>query len=446
MYNIWEYITNNFNNRELAGAFWLLLFVGFFSWNKDIRESGFGVIKLALASKLIILFGSLAIYTAIISIIAVNYGIIGSSQYSAVVVWYFLGGLPLFFRTFSAKRDTKHFRGYAKDAISGTAFLEFIYVAKTFSLVVELFLAPIIAFIAIMSAVAESDQKYVKVNKLLTGLLVIFAAVVFWNSVSQIWNQPDTFFVVDTYRSFILPIYLTIGSIPFFYCLFCYSKIETAITRIDLKTFQSDELKAYARKRFFLIFLVRPWLLDRAVRQFQSLPAEKNSHVDDIIDDILQYERDQENPPVVNQADGWSPFAAREFLTNEGLRTDDYHKSYDDLWWSGVASKNLDYGLLSSTANYSFEGDKNAVKQLRYKGHFNKDFVTEDGLDEFSRIGIILLQKTLAIVDKSLIEKMTDRKQFSVNLEQKNITLKREKFFNGYELILVVKQMGYQNL
>jgi hypothetical protein len=59
-----------------------------------------------------------------------------SSQTIPTIVWYFLGGLPLLFRANDAKEGNQHFRGYAKAAIGGVALLEFIYVARTFSLTV----------------------------------------------------------------------------------------------------------------------------------------------------------------------------------------------------------------------------------------------------------------------------------------------------------------------
>lgn len=120
-----------------------------------------------------------------------------------------------------------------------------------------------------------------------------------------------------------------------FYVWFCYSHIEPATIQIDMKTFQSGDLKRYAKRRFFLTFMARPWLLRRAVRQFHNLPAETNEDVDKIVREILTYERQVENPSEVDPKIGWSPYLASKFLSELELKTGDYHSDgFDDQWWA----------------------------------------------------------------------------------------------------------------
>ena len=45
----------------------------------------------------------------------------------------------------------------------------------------------------------------------------VFVLAVVWYSVSQVLDEPDTFFTTTTFRAFLLPIYFTVLSIPFFY-------------------------------------------------------------------------------------------------------------------------------------------------------------------------------------------------------------------------------------
>jgi hypothetical protein len=343
MTEISTWLTENFNNRELAGAVWLVAFLLLFSLRKEVRKGIGSVVQALCAPKLLILFGAFATNVAALAWLGLRLGVWETGLLAATIVWYFFGGLPILTRSFDAKEDAQHFRGYAKDALSGTAILEFLYVAKTFSFIVELLLVPMVTFLGMLVVFSERQKEYAKVNAFLSTILAIFVLAVVWYSVSKVLDEPNTFFTTTTFRAFLLPIYFTILSIPFFYLLHCYSHIEGARIQIDLKTFQSDEVKAYARKRFFLIFPLRPWLLRRAVRQFHILPARDKEDVDKIINDILKYERTAEAPPSVDPSKGWSPFLARDFLTDEGMRTGDYHQGYDgNEWWSGVTSKELD--------------------------------------------------------------------------------------------------------
>ena len=297
MAGFWLWLTDNFNNREIAGAIWLTLLFLLLFVKKDLRRGVGNIIKALAAPNLIYLFSGYAGFVAILAWLGVSLGLWTNGLITPTIVWYFIGGLPLLFRAFDAKEGIQHFRGYATSVLGGTAFLEFLYVAKTFSLPVELILTPVITFVALLAAFSERDPEHSAVNNLMTWLLAVFAIVVFWNSISQIWAEPGNFFTTAMFRTFCLPIYLTIGSIPFFYLLHCYSHIEGARIKINQKTFQSDGLKAYAKKRFFLTFALRPWLLRRATRQFHIKLARDNDDVDAIIREILQHERDAENPP-----------------------------------------------------------------------------------------------------------------------------------------------------
>ncbi len=309
-----------------------------------------------------------------------------------------MGGCVFARRALQSKEDDQYFRNLFRGSLKLGGIFEFIVVAYTFSLVTELVLVPILFFLAATLAVAATKPEYAKAKVLLELILATFAAVLVWNSVSSIWSQPDQFFTTDTGRNFVLPILLTVGSIPVFYLLFCYSHVEQARIQIDQKTFQSDELKKYARKRFFLIFPLRPWLLRRATRQFHTLPAKTNADVEQIITDILSYERDEEAPPNVDPRKGWSPFEAREFLREKGLRTNDYHKG-DDEYWASSEYVDLDSHVFPNKAAFYIEGQEGVVTMLKLTGKFMDDFDSGEAVQKFRVVGALLCEKAVQNVD-----------------------------------------------
>lgn len=437
--DVWLIVTENFNNREIAGTIWLLVIFMFGLLKaKDVRQSLAHVFREILAPRLLVVFGCLAGCVALLAWIGNSLGFWSSSQTIPTILWYFVGGLPLLVKANDAKEDGQHFLGFAKAAVSGTALLDFFYVARTFSLPVELALTPIVTVVALMAAFSKRDPEHARVNTLMNWLLVAVVGAIFWNSISQILETPDDFFVADTLRAFILPIYFTIGSIPFFYAIHCYAHIETARILIDHKTFQSEELKRYAKKRFILTFLLRPWLLRRATRQFHIMPATEKSDVDDIIQDILQYEREKVNLPAVDERLGWSPFLAREFLSAEDLRTSDYHATYEDEWWSGLATREVGEALGINIVSYSFAGVKGLVQKLKLEGRFLKEFVTEEVLKEFSMIAGNLCEQALKDDDDEVRQLLCKLESFERNHNGTYIRLRREKFLDerGFELIL----------
>ena len=214
---------------------------------------------------------------------------------------FFSRDLPLPVGIFSIKEGENYFKTLFWDSFKVAWIFEFLIVAYSFSLLTELMLVPFMTFIGLIIAVAGSNEEHASVKVLFEWIAFAVVLTFLWQTIGSIWEQPKSFFTTLTGRNFLLPGLLSVGSIPFLYACYCFSHIELARIQIDRKTFQSDELKRYARKRFFLTFLVRPWLLKRATRQFHVIPASTNSDVDQIIAEVLLYERHSKYPPEVTR-------------------------------------------------------------------------------------------------------------------------------------------------
>ena len=185
-----------------------------------------------------------------------------------------------------------------------------------------------------------------------------------------------------------------LGCVPFFYFWYCYSHVENARVRINFKTFQSDSLKRYARRRFFRAFMIRPWLLQRATRQFQVMPAVTTNDVDQIVSEISAYERERENPPGVDENLGWSPYLACNFLKEEGLQTEDYHSGHEGReWWAASKHVDLDTQVLPNQAVFNIEGTRGLVTTLRLKGDFFDEGDITVALQRFNDIAQTLVEK-----------------------------------------------------
>ena len=208
-----------------------------------------------------------------------------------------------------------------------TVVLEFLVVGHSFSLPAELALVPAMSFLVLLTEFSRAKEEFASVRRFFEWVAFAVVAFVLWKAVENIWDRPDAFFTTKTGRNFVLPGLLTIASIPFVYVWHCYSQFENARIRIDLKTFQADDLKRYARRRFFSRFVTRPRLLRRAIRQFHSVPAETRDDVDRIVSDVLVHERRRKKPPDVDESLGWSPYRASKFLMPEGFDTRDYQST-----------------------------------------------------------------------------------------------------------------------
>ena len=394
MNNAWSWVQETFNNREIATGIWIL--VAFISCVllRGVRTGVRDVIKACFQTKLLILFGSLSLNIAGICWLFSRLGLWTHKQWAPTVLWYFLSGLALTGRAISAKEDERHFRNLTLDCFRIAAIFEFLVVAYSFSLPVELVLVFVIAFVGLMIAVCEVTENSASVKKLFERVTLAIVSVMLWKSIGSIWDQPDVFFTTQTGRNFLLPGLLMLGCVPFFYFWYCYSHVENARVRINFKTFQSDSLKRYARRRFFRAFMIRPWLLQRATRQFQVMPAVTTNDVDQIVSEISAYERERENPPGVDENLGWGPYLACNFLKEEGLQTEDYHSVHEGReWWAASKHVELDTQVLPNQAVFNIEGTRGLVTTLRLKGDFFDEGDITVALQRFNDIAQTLVEK-----------------------------------------------------
>ena len=250
------------------------------------------------------------------------------------------------------------------------------------------------AFVGLMIAVCEVTENSTSVKKLFEWVTLAIVSVMLWKSIGSIWDKPHVFFTTQAGRNFLLPGLLMLGCVPCFYFWYCYSHVANARVRINFKNFQSDSLKRYARRRFFRAFIIRPWLLQRATRQFQIVPAMTTNDVDQIVSEISAYERERRHPPRVDENLGWSPYLACNFLKEEGLQTEDYHSGHEGReWWAASKHVELDTQVLPNQAVFNIEGTRGLVTTLRLKGDFFDEGDITVALQRFNDIAQTLVQK-----------------------------------------------------
>ena len=392
----WPWLQANFPNRQIATGIWL--FIGFVLCflSRNLRSSIAGFLKALVKRKLVILFASTILNVGVLCWLLSMLGLWGRDQLTATILWIVLSGSALAGRTLSAGNDEGYFKRLLADCLKITVVLEFLVVGYSFSLPIELLLVFFMTILVLSIELSRAKDEHASVRTLFEWIVAGVVAFVLWKAVWGIWHWPDAFFTTKTGRNFLLPVLLTAGSIPFLYVLHCYSNMEIARIRMDL-SFQSDELKRYAKRRFFLRFAARPRLLLRAARQFHSLPAETTDDVDQIVADVLVHERRRKNPPGVDGNLGWSPYVASEFLKPEGFETSDYHRAPGGHpWWAESNHVDLDSEVLANTACFYVEGLEDRATTLKLKGHFNGSSDPASGKARFNKVADALLERGIA--------------------------------------------------
>ena len=423
------WVQATFTNREIATGIWILSVFILCLFPKGVRSGMSDVLKTCMQRQLLILFGSLAANIIGLCWLLFWLGLWIPDQLSSTVLWFLLSGIALTSRIFFVKEDEDYFKKLFLDSFKVTGIFEFLAVAYSFSLPVELVLVAFMAFVGLMLVFADIKEGYAPVKTLFNWIASAVAVMILWKSIGSILEQPESFFTTLTARNFLLPILLTVGSIPFFYILYCYSHIEHASILINRKTFQSDELKQYAKKCFFFNFMARPRLLRRATRQFHLMPARMNSDVDLIIAEILTHERHSKNPPEIDENLGWNPYSARNFLKTEGLQTSDYHSVGCGTKWIAI-SKEIDldsYDFPNSVAFY-VEGLRGLATTLKLEGHFHDDFDPKLAKGSFNEIAQTLLEKSISSDLQLAQDGIKSDNDFALFINKTSVTRRTEYY------------------
>ncbi|HLB66166.1 MAG TPA: hypothetical protein VJJ78_01035, partial [Candidatus Saccharimonadales bacterium] len=148
------------------------------------------------------------------------------------LIWAITSGLVLFFKLDEASMQPKFFRRRILAAFKITVFIEVFINLFVLSFPAELILQPFLVLIVALSATAALNPEHKPVKKLMDGLLsVIGFGLLFFVTRHLItnWHNIDK---GDLLLQLALPVWLTIGLLPFVYIFALYANYETTFLRI----------------------------------------------------------------------------------------------------------------------------------------------------------------------------------------------------------------------
>jgi hypothetical protein len=220
------------NNREKATLIWLAIALAAALTQAEIRESLWACVKAFASIKIVGPLLALAGWTIGLVVIAHSVGLWEADVRNDTVYWFLTIGLAF---VFSLKKVTEggFFRKTTRRALALTAFVEGFSNLAVFGLALELVLLPFVTFLAVLLVVSESKEEYAPVRRLLNGLLTIVGVCVLVYVAVRVAGDFDA---SHTLRALALPVWLTIGSVPFVYVFAVLVGYEQAFMRIDLHT------------------------------------------------------------------------------------------------------------------------------------------------------------------------------------------------------------------
>ncbi|PSR55778.1 hypothetical protein AHMF7605_20875 [Adhaeribacter arboris] len=350
------------NNRELAGLIWIGIFIAWVMMRPETRKNVPGLFKAAFQSKLSIIYGIMAAYTAIVVFLLYRIELWNSSQIKNTILWFLTVGLV------SLNDITKHnqvnfFKKTASDVLSLTAILQFITGVYTFSFITEFTLIPFAVLIGCMIAMAERKPEHVSVRKLLKGMLALAGLYTISFTIYKIATDFQTFANRGTLNDFLIPGALSFLFLPLMYLLSLYAAREN--TFIGLGNVLSPSLLRLAKWYTLRYFVFNKDDLQRWQRYIFVKKIESKTDLRCSIKFIKQLKKIEKNPPSVPIEMGWSLYIAKEALTTEGIKTGQYLPNFNEEWSASSTYLKIDDDLLANNIAYYIEGNSRVAVRLK---------------------------------------------------------------------------------
>lgn len=380
-----------FTNRELATLIWLGVIIAASLIFRQVRPSALGVLRAFFQPKLMTVFGLAGFYVAACAWLLATFDVWEWSNLKTTIWW---GVTTAFVSMFDLNRideDKTYFAKTVRDTLSVGTIVVFIAEFYAFALWAELLLLPLIALLAGMKAVSDHKPETAAAGRLVGGMLVLIGLIYFGYSAYQTVTHIREFATLDTLREFGVPILLSILFLPLLYVMSVFVVYENVF--LGLRFGMPDEdLRRFAKRHAILRFGFNLELLKRWRRQVLNEGVADREAIRRSTREVKTGRRREIDPPPVDFSKGWSPYSAQIFLRDDGLATNDYHRSFES-WWASTPLVEIGDDPFPDNIAYYIEGDEETVKQVRLKLNVN----SPDGGKEAERRFYDLSWRLLAI-------------------------------------------------
>jgi hypothetical protein len=355
------------NNREWALVIWFLAFIIFASFSKKmdkVRESFKHLFKAFFVKAIASIFILMLIYIIAVVFALFKIGLWESHQLKNTIIWATSVGALSLFRINSIKEDGQFFKNAVLDNLKLIAIVQFVVGFYTFGLFVEILIVPVLIILGAMLALAKTDKKYHLVEKILNGIMVTFGSILILYTIYMLVTHFGEFAKKQTIYDFYIPPLLTLLYLPFIFIMMVFTTYEVVFVRLKF-LIKDPKLQPFAKIYSIYKFHIRIKLLERWTNTLPLQDTSSKTGIKESINRIFKMLSIERNPPEVPIQEGWSPYAAKRFLLNEGLETGYYHPLGDQKWGASTNLIDLDDGVLSNKIAYYVDGNETTANSLK---------------------------------------------------------------------------------
>jgi hypothetical protein len=433
-----------FSNREIAIVIWAVICSTYiFTSTKMIgaRKSVKNIISSFFVWPIMKSVSLMLVYLGCMIYVLFDFGLWDFHQTKNTLIWFFSVAFMSLFSMESIKKDRRFFKHAVLDNLKLLAIIAFIIGVYPFSIIVELVLVPVFVIIGIMLAIAESDTKYLQVQKVLNNIIAMIGLTIVAYAMYMLATEFSGIAQEKFIYDFITPPLLTLLFIPFIFFMMVYSSYETVFAR--LKFFiKKPRLRLVAKIHAIFIFNFRIELLEKWVSSLAFVDRDSYEEIRDSYRQIFIAKELEESSKDINKNEGWSPCVAKNFLLSEGLETGDYHRSFDG-WSAHSPMIEIGEGSIPDNLTYYSDGNGSSVKSLKIKLNVNDKRGAKQAHISLLHAAQLLYQSATKLdLPDQIKESIVNGMPTKARTENCSVALKKEAWpnheFGGYDLKFIM--------
>lgn len=432
------------NNREWATIVWLFIILIFFSSSPKMNKerSSFGeVVKTAFAGVLVRFYCINLLYVIVLVGFLYSIGFWQTHQIKSTLFWFFSVGLYSAFQVEKIKQDNNYWKRLVFDSFKLIAILQFIINIQSLNFFFELFIIPISFIIVLASEISKRDEKLAVISKITNFVLCTIGLTILIYALYSIVASIGKIDIEKVVYDFATPPVLTLLFLPFLFILMLHSSFGTAFRKVD-NIIEKPFLRLISKALALILFNVRLELVDRWGNHLNISKPKSFKDIRKSFETISYMKHAEKNQKIIQENDGWSPYIAKEFLSDIGISTGYYHPSFDE--WVAYSSP-VEFGeeLLPHNISYYVEGTKDVAKTLKLKLNVFNSNSADEALSYLSTVATTLYQKaTGKILPENLSESILkgNNKEIKDNGTQVSVLkdLWVQHAYNGFDIKFVI--------
>ncbi len=177
----WVELMMQFNNREFATGFWLLLIFIFVLFSPSTRKTIKPLAKAFFHPKIFLTLLVMVFYI-LIMVKFLDWVSLWNpiDHLKLTILWAITIALGFYFSTPKAEKDPRFFKRSVMSTFSLTIVLEFVVQMYSFSLLAELLLVPVSVILGGMLVIAETNEKNAVLKRPIKWLLGVIGILVLY--------------------------------------------------------------------------------------------------------------------------------------------------------------------------------------------------------------------------------------------------------------------------